>query len=654
MHGRCSARLVAAFVAMVVGIGFAATSARADAVKCKAAIIKGGAAFVQAKGKALAKCEDAIVKRKLPAGDCHADPKTATAIAKAATKLDTTVAKACAGKDKVCGTSDDDTLASIGWPSTCPNFENGSCNGAITSCAGISQCLGCIGEATTDRAIGIAYDAFIPTDPKAQKELNKCQAAIGKAVSAFIAAKSKALAKCWGAVNANKGTAPCPVPGDGKAAAAIAKAETKKRTAICKACGGADKLCNGVGDFTPAAIGFPAQCPSATIPGGAACDGAVATLADLVDCIDCIDEYAVDCADRSAVPAFVSPYPAECNPVVGPTPTATLTATATPTETATATTTVTPTATATPTGTESETPTPTASPTPTDSATPTATSTAATPTATATSTPTESRTPTPTASATPTTTATATATATPTPTATATPTATVTETETPTPTPTDTPTDTPTPTDTETPTPTPTDTETPTPTPTETVSELIVNRPTLGDFWGIDAGAVSANPPTNNLRQRVQNGSAITITELELCLGLSAAETGNIHFEIWDDTTTGCAGGAPHCPSTQNGGNSDDFVVDGLSAMQNTPDDVCGTPNNGDIVFVKWSSNLPAPTGDFWIVGVDDATGGIVGTQIRWGSSPPNTPDTYVDANYDVWKGNADLNEDAYFVVRGN
>jgi len=323
MYVSFSIRTVVTIVAATLVIGSQTTPARADALKCKAAIIKGGAAFIQANAKALAKCEEAIVKGKAPVGDCHAT--AATAITKAVGRLQTGVAKACGGQDRICGAGgDDETLASIGWDiSACPNFDNGTCNGTIATCADVSTCLSCIGEATTDRAIAISYDALIPTTPEAQKELNKCQVAIGKAATAFFVAKSKALAKCWGAVNAGQ-AANCPVPGDGKAAAAIAKAETKKRSAICKACGGADKLCNGVGDLDPAAIGFPAQCPSAAVPNGPVCTTiAVTTLTGLVDCVDCISEFAVDCADRSSVPAFVPTYPAECNPILGPTPTAT-------------------------------------------------------------------------------------------------------------------------------------------------------------------------------------------------------------------------------------------------------------------------------------------------------------------------------------------
>ncbi len=158
----------AVFVFAIITIGFQSTAARADAVKCKAAIVKGAAAFIQTKANALAKCEEAIVEGKVLAGDCHADPKTAATIAKAVTKLESGIAKACGDKDKICGAGgDDDALANIGWDiGVCPNFTNGGCNGAI------------------------AYGALIPSDPKTQKEINRGQVAISKAAKGFLVAKS--------------------------------------------------------------------------------------------------------------------------------------------------------------------------------------------------------------------------------------------------------------------------------------------------------------------------------------------------------------------------------------------------------------------------------------------------------------------------------
>src|SRR5262249_31402436 len=149
------------------------------------------------------KCREAIVKGKLSADtECHADEKTAAAIDKARTKLGATIGKACAGKDKSCGTGDtgEPALADIGWDiGTGPNFEDGSCTNAIDDCSGVATCLECIGEAAVDQAIALYY-APTPADPKLDKDVNKCQLAIGKASAKFLAAKSQALAKCWAAV----------------------------------------------------------------------------------------------------------------------------------------------------------------------------------------------------------------------------------------------------------------------------------------------------------------------------------------------------------------------------------------------------------------------------------------------------------------------
>jgi len=184
--------------------------------------------------------------------------------------------------------------------------------------------------------------------------------------------------------------------------------------------------------------------------------------------------------------------------------------------------------------------------------------------------------------------------------------------------------------------------------------DLITNDTTLGDYWGIDPGDVSTDPPTDRVRQRIASSTPITITEVEVCLGVSAPATGNMHFEIWNDTTAGCAGLQPYCPSTQSGGVSDDVDVSALPSMLGLPNGDCGTVGNGAKITVTWASNNPAPTGDFWIVGVDNDTGGITGGVVQWGASAGNTPNTYADTDFDVWKDNTDNNNDAYFIVRGN
>ena len=133
--------------ALTVLVLAAASSAFADPVKCQRTIADASGKFQKDKSSALQKCEDKKTTGKLPANTvCLSDAKTAEQIQKAATKLEASIGKDCGGKDKTCGTSDDDSLASIGWGgvTTCPNFENGSCNGPINDCDDVAECIACV------------------------------------------------------------------------------------------------------------------------------------------------------------------------------------------------------------------------------------------------------------------------------------------------------------------------------------------------------------------------------------------------------------------------------------------------------------------------------------------------------------------------------
>jgi hypothetical protein len=301
LFGPAAAAALALLLALPAG-------ARADTEKCRSAIAKATAAFVQSRTRALQKCHDKVVKGKFPPTTvCEGDARTGFAIAKAADKLERTIVRACGGPDATCGTADDEPLAEIGWGgATCPNLQGASCSNAIASCADIPVCLECIADAAVDEAIALFYDELIPSDRRTQKELNQCQVAIGKATSGYLESRSRILAKCWDAVIGGDGTAPCPAPGDGKAEQALLRAEAKKVVALCKACGGADALCGGETDLTPAEIGFPTSCPAV-----AGCAGTVADLGDLVDCVDCVTDREVDCAALAAVPGLAA-YPAAC------------------------------------------------------------------------------------------------------------------------------------------------------------------------------------------------------------------------------------------------------------------------------------------------------------------------------------------------------
>jgi|GEM_PF-1379598 len=304
--------------------------AAADPLKCQEAIAKASAKYVQARSKALQKCEEGKVTGKLPAGStlCTIEPKAAAAIAKARTAFKAAIDKACGGADKVCGTGGDDVaVASIGWTPgvQCPSFQLGGCpdtdpdcgcQRVISHCGDVADCIECTDQRATDQAVGLMYDRFNQAPFGTKNAVNKCQAAIGKEQQKFFAAKSKILGKCWAARLKGKHANPCPNPGDGKAAAAIVKAETKLRTALCKACGGADKLCGGGDDLAiPDLFVSTLGCRALQVPdGGPSCGaiGVLNTVGKVVDCVACVTEFNVDCVDRIAVEG-VSDYPAECN-----------------------------------------------------------------------------------------------------------------------------------------------------------------------------------------------------------------------------------------------------------------------------------------------------------------------------------------------------
>lgn len=318
--------------------------AAAEPGACRAAITKLAAAYDVARLGALARCEEAVVRGKLPAGTtCASEPKAVAALAKAADKLAAGIGKACGGADGVCGGGDDEPLAGIGWNlGTCPDFHGAGCTAAIGDCAGIVGCLTCVDTAAVATSLALSYDDLDLASP-AGSELERCQTALGKEAARYQSAALRVLAQCWRAVGKGTATGPCPVPGDGKAAAKIAKAEASAIRKICKACGGADRTCDGtVGpipgsggadDLAPAAIGFAAVCPAVTRPSGGACGGAIGDLADVVTCLGCVADVASQCVGTLAVP-WGAPYPAVCNPPLGPTPTPTPgapTPTATPT-----------------------------------------------------------------------------------------------------------------------------------------------------------------------------------------------------------------------------------------------------------------------------------------------------------------------------------
>ncbi|MFN2377815.1 MAG: hypothetical protein ABR538_14870, partial [Candidatus Binatia bacterium] len=316
MHARILAGAAGALALIVL-----AAPAMADPARCRTTISSASAAFAQKRAVALAKCEVGILTGKLDAGtDCTTEPKTVNSVAKAEAKARANINKSCGGADGTCGAGgDDEALAAIGWDGgSCAASDD--CDSPVSDCGDIADCAVCGAENATDAAADLAIGALAPHG--GDKDLLGCQRAVAKGSGALVRARSKALAKCWSAVDKGSATAPCPEPGDDKATAAIAKATGKFVASVCKACGGDDGGCDdaaggvagtgGSDDLAVAAIGFAAVCPDVTVPGAmASCGGAVSTLGGLVDCVLCNSEFEGRCVDLLAVP-WGEAYPPTC------------------------------------------------------------------------------------------------------------------------------------------------------------------------------------------------------------------------------------------------------------------------------------------------------------------------------------------------------
>lgn len=301
----------AALLALALLLG--PPTAAADPVACQRTILKESVKLASVRVKALGRCEDRKRKGALAAGtDCATEAKTAGKIARAESRLATKLARACGGPDRTCGTGDDESLAAIGWPASCPDFLGLGCANAIAGCDDVAACLTCVDREAAAQAIGLAYDALAPAGAS---DVARCQRTIGKETARLFDARAKALRTCWDARHKGAHANACPTPGDGKAAPKLATAASKARAKICRACGGDDRACGGGDDLPVAAIGFPEVCPA-----GDGCAAAVGDLDALADCAGCVTAFDVDCVVPLAVPAL-APYPAACAPAAGACPT---------------------------------------------------------------------------------------------------------------------------------------------------------------------------------------------------------------------------------------------------------------------------------------------------------------------------------------------
>lgn len=304
-----SAWLATATTLATVGLMAASASAQADPFKCRTTISKALGSYEAGVAKALNKCEAGVLKGKL-AGPCTAtggDAKTAAAVAKAKGKLDAALTKSCAGLGfadmgyaacpGACASSYTATATRPGLcldginqaknctsnaqcPADDPNNPNETClpQPALPVPAGelqVADCIACNVNAAVESLMAATYGAF--ANSASDKDLNKCQAEVGKQTAKLFATISKDAAKCATTRPAMGGTCP-----GVKARAKVAKVAGKVQEAILQ------KRCSG---FSSAQIGVPATCPSME-PYGLYADDcssiSTATVAGYVDCIACV------------------------------------------------------------------------------------------------------------------------------------------------------------------------------------------------------------------------------------------------------------------------------------------------------------------------------------------------------------------------------
>jgi len=261
------------------------TPARAEVARCRTALLAGATRHAAAVARALRAC----VAGGAPVATCAQDGNVAQARAAAGARLARDVARGCCGRDRTCGTADDERLDALGWSvPACPGFEDAACDAPIAGVADVGVCLRCVGEAAALRAVGLgAADAPADGDGPA------CRRTLATTAARLFVARARGLAAC-----VRRG-------GDAHACAARAVAGPPAR-AVCRACGGADHRCGGADDVDPDRVGLPASCP-----GVAGCGGSLGDAGALAVCAACVASYAAGCVDALAA----AEPDAACHPV---------------------------------------------------------------------------------------------------------------------------------------------------------------------------------------------------------------------------------------------------------------------------------------------------------------------------------------------------
>jgi hypothetical protein len=210
-----------------------ATTDVAAAHKCHAAIVAAGSTLLQA--EASARDVRAILAGKLArALRLPSRAEDRRHHRQGAPKLAATIAKACGGKDRTCGTGTACRWRTSDACQACPSVAGAGCS-AVADCSDVAACVACAGDSAVV-ARSLAWRAR--SDQSQDQDRQGPQQVSGE----HRTRRNDAARHRFGPANGTD---------------AFAKTSWE-RTAVCKACGGADHACGGDDDIALAAIGFVA------------------------------------------------------------------------------------------------------------------------------------------------------------------------------------------------------------------------------------------------------------------------------------------------------------------------------------------------------------------------------------------------------------
>ncbi len=265
--------------------------------RCRQALLSASTALSRAAIDARLQCETRRLSGK-PTGEGCAEAAR-RGIAHVTAKASRRIARACGGVDRRCGTPDDPTLDAAGWThATCPGIAGmPGCDMPTRHCGDVAACLACTATTNGD-ALGTVFDATRAADAAGRR----CVRTLGRGLAALLDTTATVDDACL-AGRLGGGRNGCRTRDR-----QIAAARTRHEAAVCRGCGGRDRRCDGVGDVSPAAIGWAGACP----PGiDGACAGPVTVPEELAACLECLATPVLACAQLLAVPSL-EPYPASC------------------------------------------------------------------------------------------------------------------------------------------------------------------------------------------------------------------------------------------------------------------------------------------------------------------------------------------------------